>query len=154
MQHRFKAFLFFLLLLNISCNYGKKDIPGSVVDNPATASGKPNTANLAVMSFKTDEHDFGKVHEGETVSYGFAFKNTGKGDLVISGVSSSCGCTVSDYPKDAIKPGEEKTVTVSFKTEGKRGFQQKTVTVMANTIPNTKVLTIKAQVLSTGDTEQ
>lgn len=154
MHNRFKAFLFFLLVLSISCNDGRKDIPASVINNPATASGKPDTGALPVMSFRTEEHDFGKVHEGETVSYGFVFKNTGKGNLVISSVSTSCGCTVTDYPKDAIKVGDEKMVTVSFKTEGKRGFQQKTVTVMANTVPNTKTLTIKAQVLSTGDTEQ
>jgi len=150
----FKVFLLVSLVLVFACGSEKKDIPADVVRNPASASGKSVTGGMPVISFKSDEHDFGKVYEGETVSYGFPFTNTGNADLVISSVSTSCGCTVTDFPKDAIKVGEEKTVTVSFKTEGKRGFQQKTVTVLANTVPNSKVLTIKAQVLSSGDAEQ
>jgi hypothetical protein len=147
--------IFFLLLITIvSCNRpGNKDIPANVVDNPASATGKPGEPRQAAMSFTSDMHDFGKVYEGETVSYAFKFKNSGNADLVIANVSSSCGCTVTDYPEDAVKPGAEKSINVTFKSEGKRGFQQKTVTVMANTIPNTRVLTIKAQVVAPDNTQ-
>ncbi|MEI6576102.1 MAG: DUF1573 domain-containing protein [Bacteroidota bacterium] len=154
MKSYLKACLIFIVLTAVSCSgRGKGDIPASVIDNPATASGKASGGDLPVIEFKTDLHDFGKVYEGETVSYGFVFKNVGKRDLVISNVATSCGCTVTDYPKDDIKAGVEKIINVSFKTEGKRGFQQKTITVTTNTIPNNKVLTIKAMVLPGAQTE-
>jgi hypothetical protein len=149
-----KAIIFLLIVSFASCNrQGKQEISADVVGNPASASGKPGEAKVAAMQFSSDMHDFGKVYEGETVSYAFKFKNSGNADLVIAKVSASCGCTATDYPEDAVKPGEEKSINVTFKTEGKRGFQQKTITVMANTVPNTRVLTVKAQVVAPENTE-
>lgn len=150
-----KMIFFFLVVISFaSCDRpGNKNISADVVDNPATASGKAGEGKLPAMTFSNDLHDFGKVYEGETVSYAFKFKNSGEADLVISEVSTSCGCTVTDYPENAVKPGEEKSINVTFKTEGKRGFQQKTVTVLANTTPNTRVLTIKALVVAPENTE-
>lgn len=140
------------MLTLFSCNFkgsGKDDlISTDVVDNPNTASGKVDTASMPVFQFKETEHDFGKITEGETVSYSFSFKNTGKSDLVISRVSTSCGCTVPDYPHTPIRPGVEEFITIKFNSEGKYGFQHKTVTLVANTQPNTKVLSIKAMVHS------
>ena len=80
------------------------------------------------------------------MSFPFVFKNTGKSDLLIFNATASCGCTVPEYPKKPIHPGDEGKIIVSFNTEGKNGVQKKTVTLMANTQPNTKVLTIKAEV--------
>lgn len=92
------------------------------------------------------EHDFGKVIQGEKVSYAFKFKNSGNADLIISDARGSCGCTVADYPKKPMAPGEEGEIDVKFSTEGKKGFQSKTITLVANTEPNSVVLTIKANV--------
>ena len=149
-----KASYFLLVISVVSCNnQGSQDISTDVITNPASASDSSGNVKLPVMAFSADMHDFGKVYEGETVSYAFKFKNSGEADLLISNVSSSCGCTVTDYPEEAVSPGEEKSINVTFKTEGKRGFQQKTVTVMANTIPNTRVLTVKALVVAPENNE-
>jgi hypothetical protein len=133
---------------------GEKQISPDVVDNPQTASGKTDPAKMPVMTFENDEHDFGNIMEGETVTCNFKFKNSGKSDLVISKVSTSCGCTASEYPTEAVKPGESKAITVTFKSEGKRGFQSKQITVLANTDPNMKVLRIKAMVLEPGENDK
>jgi hypothetical protein len=84
--------------------------------------------------------------EGETVSFDFKFRNTGKTDLVITEVSSSCGCTVPSYPKTAIRPGQEGSIKVAFNSRGKKGYQTKSVVVLANTQPNATQLRIKAQI--------
>ncbi|HAH57481.1 MAG TPA: DUF1573 domain-containing protein [Bacteroidales bacterium] len=102
---------------------------------------------MPFMEFEQDFHDFGKLIQGEKVSYGFKFTNTGKTDLIISKVSSSCGCTVPDYPKTPIRPGETKKIDVKFDTENRRGFQNKTVTIVSNAQPSTKVIRIKAQIV-------
>lgn len=139
------------LVILFSCGESKKDsgrggIPAEVIKNPASADKGSNPGLLPTMVFEKDEHDFGKLLQGETVTFGFKFKNTGGSDLIIASVSTSCGCTVTDYPKEAIPPLKQGVVMVTFKTEGRRGFQHKTVTVMANTQPNTKVLKVKAEI--------
>lgn len=123
----------------------KDDISPDVVNNPITANGE-NKGDLPVFQFETDVHDFGKVIEGEKLTYSFKFKNLGKSDLVIASATATCGCTVPDYPRKAIKPGEDGVITVTFNTSGKNGFQHKVVTLAANTQPNTYQLSVKAMV--------
>lgn len=139
----------FAAFLITSCggNSGDENIPAGVVNNPNSAeNGNNNSDKLPVMAFEKEEHDFGRLIQGEQVTYAFKFKNTGKTDLVISSARASCGCTVPSYPKTPVKPGEEGVISVQFNTEGRKGKQSKTITLMANTQPNTKVLTIKAEV--------
>lgn len=135
------------ILLAVSCNNGSQsNIPGDIVKNPNTADGNGDTSNLPRFKFAEEQHDFGKIIQGEKVSYSFKFKNIGKSDLVITDAHGSCGCTIADYPKTPIPANGEGTIDVKFNSEGKKGFQSKTVTLIANTQPNTKVLSIKAMV--------
>ncbi|PKP02877.1 MAG: hypothetical protein CVU11_10390 [Bacteroidetes bacterium HGW-Bacteroidetes-6] len=139
----FSAFV----LLTGSCGnkQGNDKLPSDVVDNPATADGREG--DLATMSFETIEHDFGDIMQGEKVEYNFKFTNTGKGDLVITSHATSCGCTVPEYPKGAIAPGEGGVITVAFNSSGKTGRQNKTVTLSTNGQPRDVVLTIKATII-------
>ena len=127
----------------VSCNNNT-----SVVNNPATADGTGNSGSLPVLSLEFDEFDFGKVIQGEKVSIPFKFKNTGGSALVIATANAGCGCTVPNYPKTPINPGEEGVIEVSFNSSGKRGSQNQKVSLTANTSPTTTVLTIKANVVS------
>lgn len=141
------SFVAVLAVLTTGCDFSKDNkLPSDVVNNPNSADGK-ESEKMPEISFETKEHDFGKVISGEVVSYNFKFKNTGDADLVISKVSSSCGCTVPDYPGEPIKPGEEKYLEVTFESENRNGFQSKTVTVGANTQPSKTTLRIKAKVI-------
>jgi hypothetical protein len=88
--------------------------------------------------------------QGESVSYNFKFKNSGKSDLIISDVSTSCGCTVVSYPKAPVRPGQGGVIKASFNSAGKHGFQDKAIVLVANTQPNTFVLKIKAEVTMAG----
>lgn len=134
-----------------SCKQPSKEnqISTDTVNNPATAGQKIDTANVPVFSFTEETHEFGKITQGEKVSYNFKFKNTGKSDLVIASATGSCGCTVPEYPKKPVSPGEEATINVIFNSEGKEGNIKKTVTIVANTIPNVKTLTIMGEVIVT-----
>ncbi len=90
-------------------------ISTDVINIPATASGQQLPAGSApVMFFNDTKHDFGKINQGEKVSYSFLFKNTGGSDLVISSAQGSCGCTIPSYPKEAIKAGQESKIDVIF----------------------------------------
>lgn len=117
----------------------------AVIENPASADG-PTKAKVPVMTFHETEHDFGTIIDGEQVSYAFRFENTGDGDLLIRSASGSCGCTVPEWPKDPIAPGKSGVINVTFNSEGRSGTQNKTVTLVANTLPNTTTISIKAEV--------
>ena len=142
-----------LAILLLSCNSGKieeRDISADVITNPNTASGKSDLSKLPVLQFEEETHDFGKIIEGETVSYEFKFRNTGKADLIIADVSTSCGCTVPSYSKSAVQPGKSGVIKVTFNSAGRRGFQTKNIVIAANTQPNTTLIRIKAQVVNPG----
>jgi hypothetical protein len=145
--------LLFLAFTAVSCESRKasNELPAGVVSNPNTAHGSSATDALPVISFEKDFHDFGKLYAGEQVTYSFKFKNTGKSILVISSVSTSCGCTVSTFPKQPINPGEGATIDVSFDSNGRHGLQSKSVTVFTNTQPPVTTLRIKAQVVEPQD---
>ena len=140
--------LLFIMLLGFSgCGDGKKAITTDLVVVPETASGKP-TEKYPVMTFEKTSHDFGQIIRGEKVSYRFKFKNTGKLPLIISDVPSSCGCTVPEFSKLPVSPGEEGYVMVTFNSQTESGYRSKTVTVVSNAQPRNQVLTISANVVS------
>lgn len=151
-----KVNLSFILIIILSasllgCGSNRKNvdnelIPTDVVKNPQTAEGNSGTEKMPAIDFDRSEYDFGKIIEGEVVSFGFKFKNTGKSDLLISTVRTSCGCTASEYPKSPIKPGDEGVVKLTFNSKGRNGFQKKTAVVIANTQPSKNYLVIKAKI--------
>ncbi len=138
-----------VLVLGLGCKSEKKsDLPDNainpaVIDNPVTASSsKGEVDNVPVFQFEESSHDFGNIFEGEKISFAFRFKNIGKADLVIRAAQGSCGCTVPEYPKEPIKPGDGGVINVTFDSQGKEGHQEKTVTIISNTMPNNYVITI------------
>lgn len=146
----FPLFLAAALILSGCGNAGNQDnrLPTDLIQNPHSAEGVQENLRLPDFEFQREFHDFGNMIEGEQVSFGFKFKNSGKADMLISNVRSSCGCTVPSFPQKPLKPGEEGVISVSFDSRGRRGVQVKTVTVIANTQPNSKLLTIRANIIN------
>lgn len=102
--------------------------------------------NAPVFTFENEKHDFGKIQQGDKPETEFTFTNTGKSPLIITQARGSCGCTVPEWPNQPIAPGETGKIKVVFDSTGKTGRQSKTVTLTANTVPNTRVLTITADI--------
>jgi len=108
---------------------------------PAKQAGPPTT-----VAFENMEHDFGTIEQNTTNPYTFTFTNTGDQPLIISDAKGSCGCTVPDYPKQPVMPGETGEIKVVYSPGKQKNMQTKTVTITANTEPATTVLRIKANV--------
>src|SRR5512133_1747732 len=109
-------------------------------------TGTGVNAGTPEMAFSEYEHDFGKVSEGEKVSYLFRFENKGSGDLVIASVMTTCGCTVTKYDRKPIHPGASGTIEAVFDTTGRDGMQTKTITVNSNAPVPVILLKITAEV--------
>lgn len=138
------------VLFFVSCGNNTNQLPTDVINNPNSAQGADDGMQLPQISFKKTEHDFGRVIQGEVVTYNFRFTNTGNADLIIAKVSTSCGCTASNYPVDPIKPGETKSIEAKFDSKNRNGFQNKRVTVLSNATPAKTNLYIKADVIKPG----
>lgn len=89
-------------------------------------------AKAPQVTFNTTSYDFGNKPEGEKVEYSFTIKNSGKSDLIIRKIRSSCGCTTVSPDKKLLKPGESTQIKASFRTTGYSGRQTKTITVITN----------------------
>ena len=133
-------------LLSCANDNNNTGIATDAVSNSASASGEANE-NLPEIKFDKEEFDFGKITQGERVSHSFTFINSGKTNLIISGASGSCGCTVPEWPQQPIQPGEKGKIDVVFNSEGKSGLQEKTITVITNCEPATRILRIKAEII-------
>ncbi len=76
--------------------------------------------------------DFKQIKQGESVNHTFKIKNTGKSDLIIRKTKASCGCTAIAPQSKVIKPGKTTDLKVVFNSRGKRGRQNKSVTIITN----------------------
>ena len=101
---------------------------------------------ITTYKFKKLSHDFGDVIIGKEYKTTFQFTNTGTEKLVFTSVRGSCTCTVPEYTKEAIDPGETGEITVKFKPSMPLSEQTKYVTVTANTKRKIAVIAVKGNV--------
>lgn len=135
-----------LSLLVISC---KENAASKINDaNLETAKERDAINNLgfAIIEFDNTEYDFGTINEDDIIDGAFKITNAGKVDLIILSAKASCGCTVPEWPKEAIKAGESAELKFSFNSRGKPGVQNKSITLKTNTEKITEVIRIKGTV--------
>lgn len=130
-----------------ACGNSKSDGFEAKIDTDVVNHDANNeSAYKPEITFEEKNFDFGIIKEGTKVIHAFKFKNTGKADLIIGDARGNCGCTVPKYPTQPIEPGESGVIDVEFNSAGKHGKQNKTVTLVTNSIPSTKILTITGEV--------
>lgn len=99
----------------------------------------------AKIEFKSETVDYGEIDKGSDGVRVFEFTNTGEAPLIISKVSSSCGCTIPKKPEAPILPGATGEIQVKYDTN-RVGPIRKAITVISNADTPTKVLKIKGEV--------
>lgn len=129
-----KSIIFFLLL---SClTFAQSDADQQQVSGP-----------ISEIEFESTIFNYGLIESGEVVQTVFSFTNTSDEPLIIQNAKGSCGCTVPEWPKEAIRPGESGQFVVRFDSKNKVGVQSKRVTITANTEPALTYLTVKGEVI-------
>ncbi len=88
----------------------------------------------AEIKFEKTTHNFGTFSEkNPVVSCTFAFTNVGDQPLIINQAVASCGCTVPEYTKTPVQPGEKGEIKVTYNGTGKfPGHFKKSITVRTN----------------------
>lgn len=100
---------------------------------------------VSALVWKSDDIDLGKIHQGKPVTVKFEFTNTGKEPVIISSVSTSCGCTVADYSKQPIAANEKSTITATYNAASTGVFTKAVTVNFANN--EIKILNIKGTVI-------
>lgn len=111
-----------LITLNVLCFLVVAGVYSSFAQ---TAGPVLTTDNLTV--------DFGEVNYGGDGVREFHFKNTGSEPLMITNAKGSCGCTVPEWPKEPIRPGQSGIIKIKYDTK-RQGPISKTVTVTTNEV--------------------
>lgn len=101
---------------------------------------------LTKIQIKEHNISLGRFNWQEEQKAQFMIHNVGKQPLVINDVTTSCGCTSVDYPKQPVRPGDSISLQVTYKAEHLEHFD-KTITVYCNANPSLIQLKI------TGDAE-
>lgn len=88
----------------------------------------------AQVKFQSLEQDFGKINAGDTINKTFEFQNIGNDTLFIVQVQPSCECTIADYTKAPILPGNQGFISIKYGSNRRFdiGRQIKTVIVQTN----------------------
>jgi len=95
------------------------------------------------------EVDFGQMQQSEKFEHSFVLTNTGNSTLYIRKIKASCGCTAVQPEKQQIAPGESVKIKTIFNAAGKRGNQNKSVTIITNDPKRSSlILRIKGEVLT------
>ena len=120
-----------------------------------TTSPTQDNPNAPEISFDKLVHDYGTLQKGADGNCEFTFTNTGKEPLILSNVTTSCGCTVPSWPKEPILPGKTGIIKVNYTKTNVVGTISKTITVMSNAKIATVQLSIKGSVVdNTGTTPE
>ncbi len=111
-----------------------------------------DSANYTSVSFPDSLQNFGTVERGKQVKILFHVKNTGAKPLLIADARPSCGCTVADFTKKPIAPGEEGDINASFDSNhGMPGQVRKTISVTTNSSPMRTTLIFTGEVTAKND---
>jgi hypothetical protein len=93
------------------------------------ASASPGGARIVV---EPPTFDFGPALPGKTLHKEFLIRNHGNEDLVIEGVSTTCGCTAALADRQKIRPGASTALRVSLETRDYSGPLQRLVLIRSN----------------------
>lgn len=136
MSCRFNIIIFVFLFCACKNTIQKEINPyDQFIHNPMTAAGDLDTNQVPKLFLPESHFNFGTIKSGDTVIHEFKFYNRGNAPLLITDVSSSCGCTIPNITARQLNPGDSSILTVIFDSSDKIGFQEKKITIFANTFP-------------------
>jgi len=106
-----------------------------------------SSQEMPIISAEETLYNFGTVkEEGGAVSYTFKIKNTGNSPLLITRITTSCGCTRPEWTKDPVAPNGTAEVKITYDPEGRPGLFYKTISIYSNTREKHHVLAIRGDV--------
>jgi hypothetical protein len=121
--------------LSFSYGFSQASTSKPVVKSNPTQTAKVDIVDLGYKFDKTS-NDYGTILKGGEPICEFKLTNTSKEMLVITEAHGSCGCTVPEYSKEPIKPGQTVGIKVRYDTNRIGPFdKQVTITFQGKEAP-------------------
>ena len=104
--------------------------------------------NAPEITFEKELIDMGTYNQYDDTKSRceFVFTNTGKEPLIIEKAKGSCGCTVPEWPKEPIAPGETAVMKINY-DEKRVGPYTKSITITSNAKTSPKIVKVKGKVV-------
>ncbi|MDZ4666463.1 MAG: DUF1573 domain-containing protein [bacterium] len=146
-----KISLFILILANFQiaalAQSKKKNTPAKTPAIKVEDKNNVISQGLGILQFIYTNYNFGNINEkGGLVYHDFKFINVGKEPIRITDVTTTCGCTQSNWTRKYVNPGDTGTVRATFDPNGRQGKLDKSLTVFSDGSPNSQFITIKGHV--------
>jgi mono/diheme cytochrome c family protein len=119
-------------------------LAGALVEFHLIAQSPPSPLD-ALLKFDADTKEFKAGPGVAQADFTFNLTNISSTDVVITAVTTSCGCTVAKLPAQpwVLAPGSNGEVHATMNLAGKTGTVTKTLTVMTDT-NGTKLLFVRS----------
>jgi hypothetical protein len=119
---------------------------------PVSAAALTNGTDIIekiadLITWKSETIDVGEIPQGTPYTIKFEFKNTTSKPVLVTNVKAACGCTATDYSKEAIAPNKSGYVNATYNAAAAGNFT-KTVTVTTSDSASPKTLTFKGKVIA------
>lgn len=99
------------------------------------------------FSWDSTSYDFGEIQQNIPATATYELTNNSDVPLLIQNVKAGCGCTSTNYSKEAIMPGETASIEAIYNAK-KMGNFSKTASVTTNLSEEPTVLSFKGIVVS------
>jgi len=106
------------------------------------STGDEKEAKAPRIRVEPDGFDFGKALPAKTLRKEFALRNFGDAELVVEGITTSCGCAAAISSSSRIEPGGSTQLRVTLETRSYSGKLERQVLVRSND-PKTPLLAVK-----------
>lgn len=98
------------------------------------------------ISSNKETHNFGQIEWKQPVAVEYSITNTGNKPLVLTNVTTSCACSVAEWTKTPIAPGDKGMVKASFDAKA-LGHFDKSIGIYSNASPNLVYLKFTGEVV-------
>ncbi|HHN48455.1 MAG TPA: DUF1573 domain-containing protein [Bacteroidales bacterium] len=86
------------------------------------------------ISFDKETHDYGEIFMHGDGNCVFTFTNTGNEPLLLTNVRAGCGCTVPQWPREPVLPGDSAEIKVRYTTLNRPHSINRSIVVTSNAI--------------------
>ncbi|HEY0298477.1 MAG TPA: DUF1573 domain-containing protein [Arachidicoccus sp.] len=128
-MQKFILSLFVACIVFCACSNNSGKVPRNRMEQ------QDDTTNYTTIQWLDSMKDFGTAKYGDKVNINYRFKNVGSKPLYLLDVRPTCGCTIADYTKNAVMPGNEGFVKAIYDSyHNEPGSVRKSIIVTSNTI--------------------
>jgi hypothetical protein len=106
------------------------------------------SGNAPFIRFKKKKHNFGRISDNKKVTVSFDFENEGETPLIIQKVTTSCGCTASEWTQQPLKKANKGHLKITFDPKGRKGTFSKSIFVKSNAENDVVLLKITGEIVN------